>query len=387
MSAKNQFDLIIVGVGSMGAATAYYLSKQGLKVLGIEQFDIVHERGSHGGQSRIIRKAYFEHPDYVPLMHKAYENWKQIESESNTKLYTETGIVYFGKEFDPLIAGAQQSAALYELNVKRYNANDAREKFPAFKIPDDFIALAEPEAGFIIPDKTIKVYAAQAQKNGAIFLTNTKVKEWKQHKDVIEITTNQDTYTSNKLVITAGAWTKKIVPVLKPDIQVTQQVVAWVKPKNIDKFKLGSFPCWLIQDPKKGSFYGFPILPSSTYGQPEGLKIAHHFPGEPVDPDRPDNAINTERIEDIKFMLQKYFDEAEAEIVELKTCLYASTTDEDFIIDFLPDSNKKVVIACGFSGHGFKFAPVVGEILADMSIKGNTDLPINFLKLDRFRVH
>jgi sarcosine oxidase len=378
------YDVIVIGVGSMGSAACAFLAKQGLKVLGIEQFNIVHEKGSHAGQSRIIRKAYFEHPDYVPLLHKAYENWANLEQETNSKIYEQTGIAYFGKEFDPLITGVQQSAALYDLNLKRLNSKDGKEAFPAFNIPNDFIVLSEQEAGFITPERAILLYAEQAKKYGADILTNTTVLNWALSNNKVKVTTSKGEYTADKLVITAGAWTKKIVPLPDIEIQVTKQAVAWVKPKEWEKFKLGNFPCWLIQEPKKGPFYGFPILPAKDFGGTEGFKIAHHYPGEITDPDKYDSNISKGAIEDIRYVLDKYFDEGDAEILELKNCLYASTKDEDFIIDHLPDCDNRVVLTCGFSGHGFKFVSVVGEIIADLVIKENTDLPIEFLMLNRF---
>ncbi len=378
------YDVIVIGVGSMGSATCAYLARQGVSVLGIEQFDIVHERGSHAGQSRIIRKAYFEHPDYVPLLEHAYLNWKKLEEQTKSKVYIETGVAYFGNPVDPLIAGVQQSAALYDVPIKKFNAQESKTHFPTFTIPEDFIVLSEPEAGFITPERAILLYAEQASKHGATLLKNTTVSDWKLSDNQIKVTTSEGEYTSDKLVITAGAWTDKIVPLPDINIQVTKQAVAWVKPKNPERFKLGQFPCWLIQEPKKGPFYGFPILPTKDFGGIEGMKIAHHYPGEITDADKDDKEITKETIEDIRYVLDKYFGEGDAEILSMKNCLYASTKDEDFIIDHLPDHDNRVVIACGFSGHGFKFVSVVGEILADLAIKEKTDLPIEFLKLERF---
>ena len=352
--------------------------------MGIEQFDIVHERGSHAGQSRIMRKAYFEHPDYVPLMEHAYKNWHKLEQETNSKVFEQTGVAYFGKEFDPLIAGVQQSAALYDLNLKRLNAKACREIFPAFNIPDDFIVLSEPEAGFLMPERAILLYVEEAKKAGATILTNTTVENWTTINNQLQVTTSKGNFTSEKIVFTAGAWTKKLLPQINTEIVVTKQSVAWVKPKQSEKFKLGNFPCWLIQEPKKGPFYGFPILPEKEFGGVEGFKIAHHNPGEITDPDHNDTQVSEETISDIRYVLDKYFGEGDAEILSLKNCLYASTKDEDFIIDFLPGYDNKVLVACGFSGHGFKFVSVVGEILKDLVINENTDIPIGFLRLNRF---
>ncbi|HMP99042.1 MAG TPA: N-methyl-L-tryptophan oxidase [Cyclobacteriaceae bacterium] len=378
------YDVIIIGVGSMGSSAAYYLAKEGKKVLGLEQFEIVNERGSHHGQSRIIRKAYFEHPDYVPLLLHAYKNWKELEQATKSKIYEETGIAYFGQEFDELIAGVQQSAALYDLDLQRLNVQEGKNKFPAFNIPSDFIVLSEPEAGFVLSEKAIQLYADEARKSGAVLHSHTEVSAWKIDNNQVHVSSSKGDFTADKLIITAGAWTKKLVPDLMPEITVTKQTVAWVKPKKQEKFALGNFPCWLIQDPDKGPFYGFPILPKKDYGGFEALKIAHHFPGEITDADKNDQEVNEETVQDIRYILEKYFDEADAEILQTSNCLYASTRDEDFIVDLLPGFQNKVIIGCGFSGHGFKFASVMGEILRDLCLHGDTTLPIHFLRLDRF---
>src|SRR6187399_3272154 len=179
MTLNNSFDAIVIGVGSMGSATCYYLAKRGYKVLGLEQFDISHELGSHTGQSRIIRKAYFEHSDYVPLMERAYENWGQIESETGEQLYYKTGLLYAGNSANEMIKGVKLSASLYNIEMEELNNADASHRFPQFSFPNDFEILFEPDAGFLPPERSIRLYAAQAKKIGVSINTNEKVIEWK----------------------------------------------------------------------------------------------------------------------------------------------------------------------------------------------------------------
>jgi len=383
MTKNTSFDVIVIGVGSMGSATCYYLSKRGYKVLGLEQFDISHELGSHAGQSRIIRKAYFEHPDYVPLLESAYKNWTTLEQESGEKLYFKTGLLYAGTSNNEMITGVKQSAFLYNIELEKLNIADATKRFPRFIFPENFEVLFEPEAGFLPPEKAIRLYASQAKKNGAAIHSNEKVIEWKKEGRSLIVKTDKQSYQCKKLIITAGAWAGKIIPRLK--IKVTRQFVAWIKTKNDEQFELNKFPCWMVgDDEKNGCYYGFPLLDTKKFGEPAGLKLAHHFPKEVTDPDKVDRQATENDIENLKYCLDKYLPGVFDSILHTKICLYANSPDENFIIDRLPGYEENVSIACGFSGHGFKFSSVVGEILADLAINGKTDHPIKFLNANRF---
>ena len=385
MNKIASFDVIVIGVGSMGSATCYYLSKRGYKVLGLEQFDISHEFGSHAGQSRIIRKAYFEHPDYVPLLERAYENWKILEEGTSEQLYFKTGLLYAGTSNNEMIKGVKRSAALYNIELEILKVTDATKRFHPFAFPEDFEILVEPGAGFIPPEKAIRLYAAQAKQNGALIRPNEKVIEWKREGSNIIVTTNRDSYQCNKLIITTGAWAGKMIPGFADKIKVTRQFVAWIKPNNEKQFVLNNFPCWMIGDNEKhGCYYGFPILDTKIFGEPAGLKLAHHFPKEVTDPDKVDRRTTENDIQNLKYCLDKYLPGVFDSVLSTKICLYGNSPDENFIIDELPGFENNVSIACGFSGHGFKFASVIGEILADLAIDGKTDLPIDFLNAKRF---
>lgn len=383
---QNIFDVIVIGVGSMGAPTCYYLAKRGYKVLGIEQFDITHELGSHGGQSRIIRKAYFEHPAYVPLLNRAYENWKQLEQETGEQVYYQTGVAYFGRPEQEIVRGVKLSASLYNIPVEEVDTISSRKRFNRFHVPDSFETLYEPEAGFIVPEKAIKLYAGQAVKHGCTIHVKEKANTWRKEGSSIIVNTNADCYRCSKLIITAGAWSGNLVPGIAGKLKITRQFVAWVKPKNWDDFLLNNFPCWLIDDDERpGCYYGFPALPADVFGEPHGLKIACHYPGSVTDADAVDRQTGEGDIEDIRYALDKYLPGTFEAMITAKTCLYATLPDENFIIDKLPGFESRVIVACGFSGHGFKFASVVGEVLADLAIDGSTKLPIEFLNIKRFR--
>ena len=385
MGKSTSFDVIIIGVGSMGSATCYYLSKRGYKVLGLEQFDISHEFGSHAGQSRIIRKAYFEHPDYVPLLEKAYKNWKEFEEKIGEQLYFKTGLLYAGRSNNEMIKGVKQSAALYNIELEKLNVPAATNRFSQFKLPENFDVLFEPEAGFITPEKAIRLYASQARKNNATIFSNEKVIEWKKDGGNIIVTTDKSAYQCNKLIITAGAWAGKVIPGFVDKIKVTRQFVAWIKTRDQKQFELNNFPCWMVADDEKhGCYYGFPLLDTKKFGEPTGLKLAHHYPNNITDPDKVNRETTEDDIENLKYCLNKYLPGVFESVLSTKICLYANSPDENFIIDKLPGYEENVSIACGFSGHGFKFASVVGEILADLAIDGKTSLPIGFLNAKRF---
>lgn len=378
------YDAIVLGVGSMGSATCYYLARQGYTVLGLEQFDIPHELGSHAGQSRIIRKAYFEHPDYVPLLERAYQNWKSLEAETGAQLYFKTGLLYFGKPEHALIKGLRESATKYSIRVDDLSEQEQGRQFPQFRIPSGYDRLIEPDAGFVVPERSVLLYTQRAMQSGATIRTKEKTLEWKKSGSTITVKTTKGTYECKKLIITAGPWASKMVPNLSRNLKVTRQMVAWVKPKNWSTFELGTFPCWTIADHEKsGIYYGFPILPVDKFGGPIGLKLAHHVHGTVSDPDSINRTPTQQDEASLIYALNKFMPEGYESTHMMKTCMYTNTPDENFILDFVP-GYQDVVVATGFSGHGFKFASVVGEIMTDLAMKGSTTQPIGFLNAKRF---
>jgi sarcosine oxidase len=381
---KKNFDVIVLGVGSMGSSTCYYLARKGERVLGLEQFNIPHDQGSHAGQSRIIRKAYFEHPDYVPLLERAYENWKNLEHLAGKQIYYRTGLFYAGKPDQVLIKGVRESAEKYKITVESLSAHEVKTRFPQFQIPNGYDVLFEPDAGFVTPEKAVSLFAEEAIRMGAEIHTNEKVNSWTKEGEIISVVTDRSKYTCKKLVITAGPWAGKMIPGLSRHLTVTRQVIAWVNPKDVKSFEHGKFPCWLIDDHKEnGMYYGFPMLPVERFGAPAGLKVALHYPGLPSDPDAVDRNPSTHDERIVINGLNKFLAGGYSSTHVLKTCLYTNTVDENFVIDFLPGYDQQVMIAAGFSGHGFKFVSVVGEIMADLTMKGKSELPIGFLNANR----
>ncbi len=373
------YDVIVIGVGSMGSATCYHLAKKGARVLGLEQFDIPHDQGSHAGQSRIIRKAYFEHPDYVPLLELAYRNWRELEAATGTQLYVPTGLLYMGSADHPVIRGVQESARQYSIDVHKVAASS----YPQLQVPSEHRLLLEPDAGFVTPERSVLVHTAEAIRMGADIRTRVKVESWKVSGGSVTVETNEGVFTADKLVITAGPWASKLVPVMQAHLTVTRQTVAWVMPEDPASFALGNLPCWLIaEEGIPGVYYGFPMLPVGQFHGPIGFKLAHHAPAIPCNPDQVDRQIHASDLEPLVKVLEKYFRNGFKQVHTVKTCLYTNTADENFIIDQLP-GYKQVYIATGFSGHGFKFAAGIGEIMAELALDGDTGYPIGFLKADK----
>lgn len=377
MAAQMIYDAIVIGVGSMGSAASYYLAEQGLQVLGIDQYTPPHLLGSHTGQSRIIRMAYFEHPDYVPLLKRSYELWKNLETKTHLQHFYKTGLQYYGPASGSLIEGVICSATKYNLEIQKnpyYNAQ--------LTIPENMVSIYEPNAGYIIPEKTISSFIDLASQKGARFHYGEKVLSWKSEHDIVKVNTNQQSYCAKKIIITSGAWSKQLIPNLPSSLNVTKQSLFWVRPKNVQDFSDAVFPCWNIQDPnKEGLYYGFPIV---KYKDELLIKLAHHVQNITIDPDRDDRKSASQDQVIIQYALDTFFPNKIDKIVESSTCLYTNSKDENFIIDFAAGFDHRVVYACGFSGHGFKFVPVIGKILAELAIYGKTDSPIEFLAAQRF---
>ncbi|MGB4772714.1 MAG: N-methyl-L-tryptophan oxidase, partial [Chitinophagaceae bacterium] len=353
----------------------YHLAKRGVKVLGLEQFDLAHDKGSHAGQSRIIRKAYFEHPDYVPLLELAYKNWRALEEVSGAELYIPTGLLYLGDPEHAVMKGVKTSAAQFGIPIERPNA----DAYPQIRVSAEQELLFETDAGFVTPERSVLVHVDEAMKLGAEIRTQVEVRSWKVEGGGVVVETRSGSFSADRLVITAGPWTSKLVPLLKPKLEVTRQSVVWVMPEDPEAFQLENFPCWVIaEEGLPGVYYGFPMLPIGRFHNPIGLKLAHHAPATVCDPDQVDRTIYPEDSLPMVEVLHKYFRKGFKQLSAVKTCLYTNTADENFIIDQLP-GYENVYVAAGFSGHGFKFAAGIGEIMANLALKDSTQYPVGFL--------
>ena len=382
-SENNHFDVIVLGVGSLGSAACYHLAKRGAKVVGVEQFDVPHRFGSHHGKSRMIRKAYYEHPDYVPLLNRAYELWDELQKKSPEPILNRTGALYLCESEDSVVTGSLRSAKQHDLPHRHLTGAEIKSEFAQFQVDDSFEGFFEPDGGYLRPEDAIVAHAWQASGLGAMILTNTPVLNWSADDNGVEVRTAEGLLYANELIISAGAWATKILNYLEVELTVTRQVQAWFEPKNDpDRFSADQFPCWFIETNAPYGHYGFPILP----GQ-KGLKIAEHRPGQtiPIEDIGKEVMDPTEQeLETLRSILEQYIPGAAGRLLKSCTCLYTNTPDQHFIIDKLPD-NPRVNVAAGFSGHGYKFSSVVGEALADLALEGSTQHPIGFLGLSRFQ--
>jgi sarcosine oxidase len=382
---NSHFDHIVIGVGSMGSSTCYHLAKQGQRVLGLEQFGIVHEKGAHGGQSRIIRKAYFEHPDYIPLLERAYQNWSEIELASGNKIYHQTGLFYAGPSGHEIIENIRSAANQFAIPLLDSTKGDSLEVSKSFSLPQDYEWLFEPAAGFIKPELAIQSYVDQAKLLGAEIHDHEKVLSWEIINNLVFVKTDKGQYTCKKLVVTAGPWSAKLMPTIQDQLSITRQTLMWVQPGNAAMFQEQEFPCWFVVDKDApGAYYGFPIVHGVDTRNPIGLKLAYHYPGSQTDPDQVDRTILPSDSTPLLDFLDKYIPKAKGQVLDIRTCLYSNSKDEHFVIDNLNGAEESVCFARGFSGHGFKFVSVIGEIMADLAINGFTTLPIEFLSAKRF---
>lgn len=376
------YDVIIVGLGAMGSATAFHLARRRLRVLGLEQFDIPHARGSSHGQSRMIRLAYYEHPDYVPLLRRAYDLWDELSSLTNQPLLHRTGGIYMGPSTGHVVSGALRAAREHNLSHEPLSHADLRQRYPMFSLPEDYAGVFEPAAGFLLPERCVAAHAELALRHGARLQSHEPVLDWSATPTSVTVRTSLGTYHAARLIFTAGPWTARLLSSLSVPLVVTRQTMGWVWPDDPAPLTLGRFPVWGIEQPDSSLAYGFPVLPNSDV---PGLKLARHAPGTSVDPNTISREITAADRAEISGILSRYFPTLiNAPTLSIRTCMYTNSPDGHFLIDRLP-GHPNVLLAAGFSGHGFKFAPVIGQALADLAADHRTALPVSFLSLSRFR--
>ncbi len=374
------FDAIVLGVGTMGAATCWRLAERGMRVLGLERFDIPHSMGAHHGHSRMFRLAYSEHPDYVPLLRRSLMLWEGLNERSTLRPFVRTGAFYAGLPDSETVRGSLAAARMHGLAHRAMTSAEIQAEYPQFTLPNGYEGVFEPSAGYIVPEHAVAAMTTEALGRGATIHAREQALSWSSTRDGVSVTTEQGEYHASRLVVCCGAWTGRIVSELGVMLRVTRQILGWVRPKQPDRFELGRFPCWAIEDSDQSVFYGFPIQPSHP-----GLKLARHFPGPATDPESLDrNGATIADEESFRPGLRRFLPQGDGPTLAMAICMYTMSPDSHFIVDAHP-AHPNVSIACGFSGHGFKFAPVVGEIMADLVEHGRTDLPAGFLGLGRFR--
>lgn len=373
------YDVIVVGAGSMGMAAGYFLSKSGKKTLLLDSFNPPHNNGSHHGETRIIRHAYAEGEQYVPFVLKAQELWNDLERETGKQLFIKTGVLNVGNKNSDFIQNTVSSADKYSLPLEIIDTIEVHKRWPGITLFNDFIGCFEPTSGVLKCEESIKAYQELATLNGATILTNTKVKEISIHDDKVTIKTDQKTFYSEALVISAGAWAKQLLSMLDLELPLSpvRKTFAWFN-ANEQIYGHKHFPAFAFET-LQGLYYGFPSIDGS------GLKVGRHDGGDQINPDeaiRKFGALAEDEGDLVQFLSHYIPDIGQLEYG--KTCMYTLTPDEKFIVDLHPKYSN-VAIAAGFSGHGFKFSSVIGQTLSNLIISGKREKDISPFSINRFK--
>lgn len=370
------FDAIVIGLGGMGSATAAHLAKQGKRVLGLEAYTEAHDRGSSHGRTRIIRKAYFEAPAYVPLVQRAYTLWRELEEEAGQSLLTITGGLNIGQPESEFVRGSLTSARQHGLPYEYLSSSEVNSRFPGFQLPENMVAVYEPLAGILQPEECVKAYLRFATRRGAELHFTEPVRRWRAEGNHVQVETNKGSYKADRLIITAGPWAPQLLTDLQVPMTVQRIVNVHFEPQRADVFSPDRCPVYLWQVPE-GDYYGFPALPG------QGIKFGRHDRGEACTPQTIRREINPEEIEELRMVLNRYMPGSAGAVKWTLTCMYTNTPDRHFVIDRHPEY-PQVVYGCGFSGHGFKFASAIGEVLAELATQGQSRYSIDFLSARRF---
>jgi sarcosine oxidase len=368
--------VVVLGLGGMGSAAAAHLAGRGAEVVAVEQFPVAHDRGSSHGESRIIRQAYFEDPAYVPLLLRAYELWEDLERE-DPGIFRLTGGLFLGRPETGAVSGSLASAREHGLPHQVLDAAEIRRRFPAFAPEDDEIAVFEERSGFVRPERTVLAHWRRAQYAGAELWGGGPALGWGADERGVRVETPGGTVEADRLVVTPGAWAPTLLADMGLPLAVTRQTVCWFRPTDAAAYALGTHPVFVWERPGL-SPYGFPCLDDDG-----GVKIGLHHRGRPTDPDAVDRTVTAEEAAEVADLVRPLLPALPGTFLRAITCLYTSTPDHDFVVGIHP-GHDNVAVACGCSGHGFKFVPVLGEILADLALDGSTRHPIALFDPTRF---
>jgi len=358
----------------MGSFACLELARRGAAVIGLDRFAPPHEFGSHTGETRVFRTAYAEHPDYVPLAQRAGEIWDRLGEETGSRLLVRSGMLSMGAPESEMIAGTRASAQQHRLAVTELGAGEIRKRYPVFAPPDGWIGIFEPAAGWVDVDAALRIAREQAVVAGARVALDSPVLGWEQRGREVIVRTASVEISAAKLIVTAGAWAGELLRDLGLPLRVERKILVWFEPPAPERFSEENCPVFGFAEK---FFYGFPNI------RAHGVKLSIHWePGTPVmDLSQPVAPPTDHDVAPVREMAGRYLPSLRgAKVIRAKTCLYTLTPDTNFIIDRHPRT-EKVWFAAGFSGHGFKFAPAMGEALAELTTSGSTSLPVAFLGL------
>lgn len=373
----SHWQAIVLGVGGVGSAAFYELARRGVNVLGLDRFPPGHDRGSSHGQTRIIRRAYFEHPHYVPLAHRAFDRWRELEKQSGEQLLQDIGLLQVGPSEGHVLAGVRTSANEHGLGIEELSAREIESQFPGLRVPPGMLGLYELHAGILRVERCVQTHIAEAQKLGAELHADETIHSVSAKGDGVEVVTNRERYTSDMAIVTAGAWARELLSELKLPLTVRRKPSFWFAAQDSSYRIEAPCPAFLYETPE-GVFYGIPQVDET------GVKIAEHSGGRTVDdPLHVDRDLDCGDLERVEAFIAEYVPKLSRPYLKHAVCMYTMTPDEHFIVDQLPH-HPHIALAAGLSGHGFKFAGVLGEAMVELLLNEKTDIPIDFLSLDRF---
>jgi len=369
-------DVIIAGLGAMGSQALVECARRGLRAVGFDRLAPPHDQGSSHGRSRIIREAYFEDPIYVPLVQRAYERWAELEAETGTALFRRTGGLCYGPAVGELVRGARRSAELHRLAHETLTAEQIRARFPVFTVRDDWVGVLEPRAGMLAPEAAIAAAVGSAERLGAKVHRNERVLSWRQEGAGVAVETERGTYHAGHLIISAGMWISALVTELVRPLTVQRNVLFWFSPARDEAhFTPNRFPVFLGEIGPGLIWYGFPDTG-------DGFKVALHHSGPATTPETVDRNVHAAESDTMRSLLQRFLPAANGPLRETQVCTYTTTPDQHFIIDWHPAADR-VLVASPCSGHGFKFASAIGEVLVDLVATGKSRFDLSPFALGR----
>lgn len=361
------FDVVVIGLGAMGSASLYSIARRGMRVLGIERHQPAHDRSSSFGESRLIRLAYAEGREYVALVREAHDLWQELERTTGEQVMLRTGILEAGYPGSSHVRNALLSCANEDLPVKRLTAAAANAQYPAFDLPDDWEVILQPQAGVLLPEKAIRLFVAAARAQGAAVRLHTRVTSVEPVGDSVRIVLDGgERIEAGAAVIAAGAWIGELLPDVATDLKLTRQPLLWFRPLKPALVKQERMPAFLCEAPE-GLFYGMPDIRGT------GVKVAWHGSGGDLcSADAARAEVSQAEVEDLHAMLRRYVPAAAGPLLNTSRCVYTRAPNDRFIVGLHPDA-PQLVVASACSGHGFKFASVMGRILADLAIDRKAD--------------
>lgn len=379
MTKAREYDVIVVGLGGMGSATLYHLAKPGVRVLGLEQFSPLHDRGSSHGDSRIIRETYFEHPLYVPLVQRAHELWRALEESSKSSLLTVAGGLMIGPPDGSVVSGTLRSAREHNLPHEILSPKEIAKRFPAFSVNPDVVAVLDPRAGYLDPEACTKAHLELAEHSGAAAHFNERVLAWSAGGDGVRVDTVAGQYKSEKLILSAGSWINSLLGELRLPLEIERQTVSWFEaPAPAANYQSSRFPIYAYEFKAGVICYGFPELAKGVKASVMHDGAIFRRPGEI---DR--TVTEAQDLRPLRSALRDVLpDLSRSPVRDSTTCIFTNTPDHDFVIDFHPE-HPNVLISSPCSGHGFKFASAIGELQADLVTTGSSRFDLTPFRLDR----